>query len=293
MHFALNQIQYQFYELLSEYSLFLLTLTYLTNMIIVSTHSFYNNNIRTKLERRMMMSEVVRIHEVDRLFGKKSVIKNISMNIGEGEIFGILGPSGSGKTTLIKLIAGIDKCSKGEVLVYGTEMPDFTVLTKIGYMGQSDALYADLTGFDNLSFFGSLYNLKGKELKNRIQEVAEIVGLEEALNKQVNHYSGGMKKRLSLAISILHKPTLLILDEPTVGIDPVLRKQIWKQFMDMKEQGTTIIITTHIMEEAEKCERIGLIREGELIALDTTERLISKSETGKIEDLYFKNEVSL
>lgn len=239
------------------------------------------------------MSEVVRIHEVDRFFGKKSVIKNISMNIGEGEIFGILGPSGSGKTTLIKLIAGIDKCSKGEVLVYGKEMPYFTVLTKIGYMGQSDALYADLTGYDNLSFFGSLYNLKGKELKNRIQEVAEIVGLEEALNKQVNHYSGGMKKRLSLAISILHKPTLLILDEPTVGIDPVLRKQIWKQFTDMKEQGTTIIITTHIMEEAEKCERIGLIREGELIALDTTERLISKTETGKIEDLYFKNEVSL
>ncbi|MEH6937054.1 ABC transporter ATP-binding protein [Bacillus sp. JJ664] len=239
------------------------------------------------------MSEVVRIHEVDRLFGKKSVIKNISMNIGEGEIFGILGPSGSGKTTLIKLIAGIDKCSKGEVLVYGKEMPDFTVLTKIGYMGQSDALYADLTGYDNLSFFGSLYNLKGKELKSRIQEVAKIVGLEEAMNKQVHHYSGGMKKRLSLAISILHKPTLLILDEPTVGIDPVLRKQIWKQFTDMKEQGTTIIITTHIMEEAEKCERIGLIREGELIALDSTERLISKSETGKIEDLYFKNEVSL
>jgi ABC-2 type transport system ATP-binding protein len=238
------------------------------------------------------MSEVVHIQNVDRYFGKKSVLKNISMNIGEGEIFGILGPSGSGKTTLIKLIAGIDKSSKGEVLVYGKEMPDFSVLSSIGYMGQSDALYTDLTGADNLNFFGALYQLKGMDLKARIQEVAEIVGLENALNKQVNQYSGGMKKRLSLAIAILHRPTLLILDEPTVGIDPVLRKQIWNQFTDMKKQGTTIIITTHIMEEAEKCERIGLIREGELIALDTTENLISQSKTGKIEDLYFKNEVS-
>ncbi len=238
------------------------------------------------------MSDVVQIHQVDRLFGKKAVLKNISIKIGEGEIFGILGPSGSGKTTLIKLIAGIDKCSNGEVLVYGKEMPNFSVLSSIGYMGQSDALYTDLTGFDNLSFFGALYNLKGEGLKTRIQNVAKIVGLEDSLNKHVNQYSGGMKKRLSLAIAILHKPTLLILDEPTVGIDPVLRKQIWKQFSEMKEQGTTIIITTHIMEEAEKCERIALIREGELIALDTTENLISISENGKIEDLYFKNEVS-
>ncbi|XRG77204.1 ABC transporter ATP-binding protein [Rossellomorea sp. GAMAL-10_SWC] len=238
------------------------------------------------------MSNVVQIQKVDRLFGKRAVLKNISMNIQEGEIFGILGPSGSGKTTLIKLIAGIDKSSRGEVLVYNNEMPNFAVLPSIGYMGQSDALYSDLTGADNLSFFGALYNLKGKELKSRIQEVAQIVGLEDSLNKQVNQYSGGMKKRLSLAISILHKPTLLILDEPTVGIDPVLRKQIWNQFFEMKKQGTTIIITTHIMEEAEKCERIGLIREGELIALDTTENLISQSKTGKIEDLYFNTEVS-
>jgi ABC-2 type transport system ATP-binding protein len=196
------------------------------------------------------MSNVVQIQNVDRLFAKRAVLKNISMNIQEGEIFGILGPSGSGKTTLIKLIAGIDKSSKGEILVYNNEMPNFTVLPSIGYMGQSDALYSDLTG------------------------------------------AGGMKKRLSLAISILHKPTLLILDEPTVGIDPVLRKQIWNQFFEMKKQGTTIIITTHIMEEAEKCERIGLIREGELIALDTTDNLISQSKTGKIEDLYFNTEVS-
>lgn len=239
------------------------------------------------------MSDVVQIHQVNRLFGKKTVLNNISMTIEEGEIFGILGPSGSGKTTLIKLIAGIDNCSSGEVLVFGKTMPDFIVLSSVGYMGQADALYTDLTGLDNLNFFGALYNLKGKDLKNRIQEVAEIVGLTDELNKSVNQYSGGMKKRLSLAIAILHKPTLLILDEPTVGIDPVLRKQIWNQFIEMKEEGTTIIITTHIMEEAEKCERIGLIREGELIALDKTQSLISKTKTGKIEDLFFENEVSL
>ena len=237
------------------------------------------------------MENVVNIQNVDRSFGKKSILKNITLSIKKGEIFGILGPSGSGKTTLIKLIAGIDQSSKGDVTVFQLSMPNFTVLPQIGYMGQSDALYIDLSGYDNLAFFGALYGLKGKKLKNRIQEVASIVGLDEALKKEVNQYSGGMKKRLSLAIAILHKPSLLILDEPTVGIDPVLRKQIWKQFTEMKEQGTTIIITTHIMEEAEKCERIGLIREGELIALDTIENLKAKTTSGKIEELYFENEV--
>ena len=237
------------------------------------------------------MENVVNIQNVDRSFGKKSVLKNISMSINKGEIFGILGPSGSGKTTLIKLIAGIDQSSKGDVTVFQQSMPNFTVLSKVGYMGQSDALYIDLSGYDNLAFFGALYGLKGKNLKNRIKEVASIVGLDDALKKEVHQYSGGMKKRLSLAIAILHNPSLLILDEPTVGIDPVLRKQIWKQFTEMKEQGTTIIITTHIMEEAEKCERIGLIREGELIALDTIENLKAKTTSGKIEELYFEKEV--
>jgi len=237
------------------------------------------------------MENVVNIQNVDRSFGKKSVLKNITMSINKGEIFGILGPSGSGKTTLIKLIAGIDQSSKGKVTVFQQSMPNFTVLPQVGYMGQSDALYIDLSGYDNLAFFGALYGLKGKNLKTRIQEVAAIVGLDDALKKEVNQYSGGMKKRLSLAIAILHNPSLLILDEPTVGIDPVLRKQIWKQFTEMKEQGTTIIITTHIMEEAEKCERIGLIREGELIALDTIENLKVKTTSGKIEELYFEKEV--
>ena len=237
------------------------------------------------------MEKVVNIQNVDRSFGKKSVLKNITMSINKGEIFGILGPSGSGKTTLIKLIAGIDQSSKGKVTVFQQSMPNFTVLPQVGYMGQSDALYIDLSGYDNLAFFGALYGLKGKNLKTRIQEVAAIVGLDDALKKEVNQYSGGMKKRLSLAIAILHNPSLLILDEPTVGIDPVLRKQIWKQFTEMKEQGTTIIITTHIMEEAEKCERIGLIREGELIALDTIENLKVKTTSGKIEELYFEKEV--
>lgn len=225
----------------------------------------------------------VSIQNVSKQFGKLAVLKDISLDIQKGEIFGLLGPSGAGKTTLVKELAGLDVPTSGKNIVLGTEMPKLHTINQIGYMAQSDALYEDLSAKENLQFFSSLYGLKGKKQKERILAVMELVDLQNHLNKLVRDFSGGMKRRLSLAISLLHEPDLLILDEPTVGIDPVLRKRIWDAFYQLNKAGTTIIVTTHVMGEAEKCDRLGLIRNGELIAVGSPEELKMHTNTTSIE----------
>ncbi|MEO3947361.1 ABC transporter ATP-binding protein [Gorillibacterium sp. CAU 1737] len=220
----------------------------------------------------------IRTRAVYRRFEKKEVLHGIDLEVKRHEIFGLLGPSGSGKTTLVKLVAGIDEATSGEVDVLGTRMPKLSMMKRIGYMAQSDAMYEELTAKENLEFFGALFGLHGGRLKQRIEAVMELVQLKEALTRPVGAYSGGMKRRLSLAIALMHEPELLILDEPTVGIDPVLRKSIWDELGRLSQQGTTILVTTHVMDEAEKCHRLGMIREGRLIAVGTPEAL--KQETG-------------
>lgn len=233
-----------------------------------------------------MKANHVSIQNVSKQFGKHAVLKNISLDIQKGEIFGLLGPSGAGKTTLVKELAGLDIPTSGKIIVLDTSMPDLKVISRIGYMAQSDALYDDLSAKENLQFFASLYGLKGKRQKERITAVMELVDLTNNLNKLVKDYSGGMKRRLSLAISLLHEPELLILDEPTVGIDPVLRKRIWDAFYQLNKAGTTIIVTTHVMGEAEKCNRLGLIRDGELIAVGTPGELKANTNTTSIEEAF-------
>jgi ABC-2 type transport system ATP-binding protein len=225
----------------------------------------------------------IRLHGVGKRFGQKQVLSDIALTVNQAEIFGLLGPSGSGKTTLVKLIAGIDTPSAGEVFVLNEKMPKLSMLSKIGYMGQSDALYSELTARENLAFFASLFGLRGQKQKQRIQEVMQLVGLTEHLNKSVASYSGGMKRRLSLAIALLHEPSVLILDEPTVGIDPVLRKSIWEELQKLSANGTTLLVTTHVMDEAEKCHRLGMIRDGRLIAVGTPEQLKTNTGTNDIE----------
>ena len=211
----------------------------------------------------------VTIRHIDKSFGKKQVLFDVNLDIPYAEIFGLLGPSGSGKTTLVKLIGGIDTASGGEVILLNKRMPDLDIMNKIGYMSQADALYGDLTAEENLKFFASMYKMKTSEQKNRICEVMDLVNLTTDLKKRVNHYSGGMKRRLSLAIALLMKPPILLLDEPTVGIDPLLRKSIWDELYVLRDSGTTIIVTTHVMDEAEKCDKLGMVRDGRLIAVGT------------------------
>lgn len=215
---------------------------------------------------------------VSKRFGKKTVLKDVDISLNKGEIFGLLGPSGSGKTTLVKLLCGIDEPSEGEVTVFNQKMPDLALIKRIGYMAQADALYHELTAKENLAFFASINGVKRTKRKERIQHVMKLVDLEDDLNKRVEAFSGGMKRRLSLAIALLHEPEILVLDEPTVGIDPALRNKIWETFETLRESGVLIVVTTHVMDEAERCSRLGMVRDGQLIASGTPDEL--KQETG-------------
>ncbi|WP_318614684.1 ABC transporter ATP-binding protein [Sporosarcina sp. YIM B06819] len=228
----------------------------------------------------------VSIRHVSKNFKKHHVLEDINLEIFEGEIFGLLGPSGAGKTTLVKQLSGLDMPTKGENFVFGEKMPTLQLMNRIGYMAQSDALYEDLSAKENLQFFSALYGLKGEKKASRMAEVMELVQLSNDMTKLVSNYSGGMKRRLSLAIALLHEPELVILDEPTVGIDPVLRKSIWHAFYDLKKQGKTLIVTTHVMDEADKCDRLGLMRDGRLIAVGTPAELKAQTNSNTIEEAF-------
>ncbi|MEK3889082.1 ABC transporter ATP-binding protein [Bacillus sp. FSL K6-3431] len=228
----------------------------------------------------------VSIRQVSKRFGKHQVLEDINLEINKGEIFGLLGPSGAGKTTLVKQLSGLDNPTSGENFIFQEKMPTLSLINRIGYMAQSDALYEELSAKENLQFFSTLYGLKGEKQSRRIKEVMELVQLSDHLTKLVSNYSGGMKRRLSLAIALLHEPEMLILDEPTVGIDPVLRKSIWDAFYKLKKKGTTLIVTTHVMDEAEKCDRLALMREGRLIAIGTPNELKEQTNSDTIEEAF-------
>jgi len=234
----------------------------------------------------MSNEAVIRVENFKQQFGKLVVLKSINLEVKRGEILGLLGPSGSGKTTLVKAIVGMSEPTEGTVTVLQTKMPSLSVVSKIGYMAQSDALYEDLNAYDNILFFASLYGMKGKEAKKRADEVLELVILRNEGKKLVKNFSGGMKRRLSLAIALVHKPEILILDEPTVGIDPVLRVEFWKEFERIRKAGVTIIITTHVMDEAEHCDRLALIRNGGIIAMGTPDELKDKSGEATVEGAF-------
>jgi len=228
----------------------------------------------------------LQVKHLNKSFDKKQILHDVSLDVHKAKILGLLGPSGSGKTTLVKLMAGIDSPDSGEVFILGEKVPNLKMLNRIGYMAQADALYGELTAEENLEFFASMYGLRKSEKKNRIEEVMKIVNLYDYLKIQVKKYSGGMKRRLSLAIALLHKPPILVLDEPTVGIDPVLRISIWEELYELCRNGTTIIVTTHVMDEAEKCHELGMIREGRLIALGTPEEILKASDSETIEEAF-------
>lgn len=231
----------------------------------------------------MMDSECIRVNQATKRYGDREVLQPITLQVSKAEIFGLLGPSGSGKTTFVKMIAGIEESTSGEIHVLNERMPKLQMLQKIGYMAQSDALYLELTAQENMEFFAALFGLNGKVRKQRIQATAELVNLSAFLKKPVHTFSGGMKRRLSLAIALLHQPQLLLLDEPTVGIDPVLRKSIWDELSKLSREGTTILVTTHVMDEAEKCHRLGMIRDGKLIAVGSPDELKSETATQTLE----------
>jgi len=233
------------------------------------------------------MKETISIQKISKRYGNKVVLNDIYLSITEGSIYGFIGPSGAGKTTLVKMIVGMDKPDHGAIHVLNERVPNLRMLQEIGYMAQSDALYAELTGKENLSFFASLYKLNKAEIKDRITYTANLVNLTEHLSKKVSAYSGGMKRRLSLAIALIQNPQILILDEPTVGIDPELRFSIWKELIRLKEQeGKTIIVTTHVMDEAEKCDYIAMVRDGAIITSGTPQELKEQYKASNFDEVF-------
>lgn len=240
------------------------------------------------------MSELVaKLTNATKYYGKKKVLDHIDIELSSGKILGLIGPSGSGKTTTIKCLMGMEKLDEGHAQIFDTEIPDRKILNEIGYMGQSDALYESLTAHENLVFFGNLMGLKGEKLKQAIATNMKLVNLEGELNKIVNTFSGGMKRRLSLAITLLANPNLIILDEPTVGIDPSLRRDIWKQLKHLTKKGKSVIVTTHVMGEAERCDYIGLIVEGRLFIMGTPQELKDKFVVDSIEEVFIKAEAEV
>ncbi|CAM5211786.1 ABC-2 type transport system ATP-binding protein OS=Ureibacillus acetophenoni OX=614649 GN=SAMN05877842_11270 PE=4 SV=1 [Ureibacillus acetophenoni] len=235
------------------------------------------------------MANVIHLQNVSKRFKKKHVIKPTNLVVEESKIFGLLGPSGCGKTTLIKMIVGMLKADKGDITVLNKKVPEASLLKEIGYMAQSDALYTELTGEQNLEFFAKLFGFTNSERKERIQYAANIVQLTQDLKVPVSSYSGGMKRRLSLAIALIQNPKILILDEPTVGIDPLLKKSIWQELERLKdEEQKTIVITTHVMDEAEKCDRLAMMRDGSIIASGTPKELKTQYQAQNFDDVFLK-----
>lgn len=236
------------------------------------------------------MGRLIEIEKLSKSFGEQKVLDKIDFKLESGEIVGLIGPSGSGKSTLIKTMLGMEKADEGEALVLDYKMPKREILSNIGYMAQSDALYEMLTGYENLDFFGKMKGVPSDKLKKEIEYIAEIVDLTDDLKKLVSKYSGGMKRRLSLAIALIGSPELLILDEPTVGIDPSLRKNIWKELFKQRDNGVDILVTTHVMDEAELTDKVGLLLNGDIIDFDTPQQLKVKNNVETIEEVFLKVE---
>ena len=231
------------------------------------------------------MSEgyAVDIDNVKKSFGDVRALDGITLRVRQGEIYGLLGPNGSGKTTLIRMVVGLVAPDSGTVTALGRRIPDLGVLGQVGYMTQLAALYPDLSVEENIRFFAAI---NGAE--SHVGEVLKLVNLDQRRKSVVATLSGGMRQRCSLACALVHQPKLLLLDEPTVGIDPQLRVQFWEHFRQMAADGTTLLVSSHVMDEAERCQRLGLIQYGRLLAEGSPDEVRASAGTPNLEEAFLR-----
>ncbi|MGF1777519.1 ABC transporter ATP-binding protein [Vibrio nomapromontoriensis] len=232
------------------------------------------------------MSELaVSAQNMVKKFGHFTAINNINLSIPKGSIYGFLGPNGCGKSTTIRMLTGLLKPTAGEIEVLGLSIPEQSeaLRLKIGYMTQKFSLYDDLTVNENLQFIGQTFGMTAQQRKQRLDEQLTVYGLRNLQKQRVNGMSGGQKQRLALAAATMHKPELLFLDEPTSAVDPENRREFWEQLFDLSDQGTTILVTTHYMDEAERCHRLAIMEAGEMRADDEPEILMNNMGVNIIE----------
>jgi ABC-2 type transport system ATP-binding protein len=223
------------------------------------------------------MSSFIEVKNLKKEFGHIKALNGVDLEIQEGEVFGILGPNGAGKTTLVRILSTLLKPSSGKVSVAGFTLPseDYKLKKLLGYMPQIPSLYEDLPARKNLEFFSSLhfYNGHRENIQDKIEEILEFVELKDRQNDLISTFSSGMKQRLSLACALVHQPKILLLDEPTAGVEPRLKRAFWDYFRRLKQEGTSIIITTHQLTDAENCDRLALMKSGRVLLVDTPLRL--------------------
>lgn len=238
----------------------------------------------------MNNNKVIQVEGLTKIFGDFTAVNAITFEVEKGEIFGFLGANGAGKTTAMKMLIGISNPTSGKANVAGFDV--FTnaedIKKNIGYMSQKFALYDDLTVKENITFFGGIYGLSRKQIKEKSNALIEELRLEEVANKLVGALPLGWKQKLSFSVSLIHDPKIVFLDEPTGGVDPITRRQFWELIYKAANQGTTVFVTTHYMDEAEYCDRVSIMVNGKIEALDTPKKLKEQFNAADMNDVFLK-----
>ena len=231
---------------------------------------------------------VIDVRDLTKRFSGQTVVDHVSLTVEEGEIVGFLGPNGSGKTTTIRMLCGLLDPTSGGATVAGIDVSTAPerVKTQIGYMSQRFGLYEDLTVAENLQFYGGIYGLRGAAQATRLAELVAFLGLGNRMHQLAAQLSGGWKQRLALGCALLHRPPVLFLDEPTAGVDPAARRSFWSAIHDLARRGTTVLVTTHYMEEAERCDRLAMMSLGHLIALGSPAEVAQQVGGKTLEDAF-------
>ncbi len=218
-------------------------------------------------------------------YGSIRAVDGVDIALPPGRIYGLLGPNGAGKTTLIRLLVGLARPTSGEAYVLGRRVPSREMLASIGYMTQADGIYPELSVWENIRFFAALY---GNFDRERLMDALRIVELDGRAGTPVLQLSGGMRRRLSLACALVHRPPVVVLDEPTVGIDPALRVQFWRHFRSLSAEGATLLVSSHVMDEADRCDELLFIRGGKVIARGSGEELRRRAGTADLEEAFLR-----